>query len=326
MSLVLNIYVTLATKLEPILLLNARPHSNGAGVTFKWRKAAILAHLSELVYSISHWNEEERAKAVRECKKWIAEDPLSVEYVHSDKDNKNADNAALIVSTSTCVYLIFRGTVSKTNWRQNFHMPPRAFRISSDDVPAGKVHGGFLDAHNSLWTKLAGIDCLRPQNGPEQRSVYVSGHSLGGAMAIITAARLVKDRGVKRIDGVYTFGSPGMFDHVATAQYREHPVLKGRTFRVKYKRDAVPKLLSMVYSSPGAPVRLTERDGMTVEARRRHDTRRLAEGVSSVHPVSWIMLTGAETVKTVKAHHMRESYLATIDFMADQAEGGALPE
>lgn len=73
-------------------------------------------------------------------------------------------------------------------------------------------------------------------------------------MAVITAARLVNELDVKRIDGVYTFGCPDLFDSYAAKRYREHPVLKGRTFRVEYENDAVPRIFQkfrLYFDHPG---------------------------------------------------------------------------
>lgn len=276
-----------------------------------------------------------KMEAAKQCKKWIADDMINVEYLHSDKSNKKANNAALVVSTSANVYLVFRGAklTSKANWiHQNFKGKRRGNFAIMGEIK-GNVHSGFYDAQESVWTQiqlLEDFDALfRPQSGQRKRNLYIAGHSLGGAMAIITAARLVHEHKVKRMDGVYTFGSPGLFDRVATAQYRKHPVLKGRTFRVKYKKDAVPKSLSIRFFNPGASIRLTERDGMSVEVRRRHDADRFAEitgqRVSIPLPGADVLRAGDAAIKAVKAHRMRDSYLATIDFMADQAGAGARP-
>lgn len=259
------------------------------------------------MYKISDWRSEETQKATQkatqeECKKWIADADLSVKYFHSD--GVDVDNAALVVISSASIYLVFRGTVSRTNWRQNFNLTRKEFESSG---LAGKVHGGFFAAQDSLWGALS--THISPFLG--SRNVYIGGHSLGGAMAIITAARLASDSRIKRLGGVYTFGSPALFDPEAASRYDEHPRLKGRTFRVEYNGDYVAKSLAWLrFFHPGTSIRLTERDGMTAKARSEYE---VYYGDILLDPAKFLV-TGA------KAHGMDMSYLKTIHWMAYRAD------
>jgi hypothetical protein len=98
------------------------------------------------------------------------------------------------------------------------------------------VHGGFYINQRATWfdvqstlldalqgtSVLAGVprresaDTLRTDHPPtnELGALFVTGHSLGGAMAAIAAFRLAHDKSesaekiVKKIRGVYTFGQP----------------------------------------------------------------------------------------------------------------------
>lgn len=83
----------------------------------------------------------------------------------------------------------------------------------------GKVHGGFKDEVDHLWPELE--QALTDNNQP----VWFSGHSLGGAMATICAARCEKSDKLPTPDGLYTFGSPRVGDrlygkHVKLPHYR----------------------------------------------------------------------------------------------------------
>lgn len=73
----------------------------------------------------------------------------------------------------------------------------------------GRVHSGFLQAADEVFKPqdiLAPIlDAVR-RDGRE-RALWVTGHSLGGALAILTAARL-RDR----VQGVYVYGAPRVGD------------------------------------------------------------------------------------------------------------------
>jgi triacylglycerol lipase len=58
-----------------------------------------------------------------------------------------------------------------------------------------RVHSGFLDALDSVWERIA------PALSSLDRPLFITGHSLGAALATIAATRT-------RARAVYTFGSP----------------------------------------------------------------------------------------------------------------------
>ena len=292
------------------------------GVSFKWRIAAIMGHLSQLVYDISDGRDGEKALAAEKCRKWIANDNVIVEYFHSPVANTKADNAAILVKSASDIFIVFRGSASWTNWRQNSKLGYRPFPIPNNDrAPQSNVHQGFFDAQDSLWPDLQTLECFQrshPGDHQQDRNVWIGGHSLGGAMAIITAARLVSELGVERIDGVYTFGSPSLFNSAAVSRYRAHPVLKGRTFRVKYGFDIVPRILSRSLRNPGIPIRMTERDGMSERRRRKHDRKRF-----SYLPLAQDELFARDNIFLgIKQHGMKKSYLGKLDKIAREAGAG----
>lgn len=69
---------------------------------------------------------------------------------------------------------------------------------------------GFNDGVDTVWHgdngMLAAIKALCEEEG-KNRKLYVSGHSLGGALATIAGARLAFEHDMK-IAGIYTIGSP----------------------------------------------------------------------------------------------------------------------
>jgi triacylglycerol lipase len=71
---------------------------------------------------------------------------------------------------------------------------------NTETVLGGKVHSGFRSEINKLWPSIeravANID-----------AIYVTGHSLGAAMATIAANRLRK-----KVQALITFGSPRVGD------------------------------------------------------------------------------------------------------------------
>ena len=103
----------------------------------------------------------------------------------------------MIVKTSTQLWIAFRGT--QPTQLNDIKADLDFFKEKSDS--AGEVHGGFKDEVDELWEEVVKI-----LNGNEKlkspREVYFCGHSLGGAMATIAAARYTKTK------ALFTFGSP----------------------------------------------------------------------------------------------------------------------
>jgi triacylglycerol lipase len=121
-------------------------------------------------------------------------------------------NACLVGKNQDGIVIAFRGT-----------LPPEPVTVASmldwwqdiiDSRPAqegslpGKVHHGFWDAVQTLWpqiaTAVADFRGLYPS-----AKLYLTGHSKGGPMATISAARAYfDDQALGQPAAVYTFASP----------------------------------------------------------------------------------------------------------------------
>ena len=92
--------------------------------------------------------------------------------------------------------LTFRGTANPANWWTDFDLS----RIPFPDYPQVKIHKGFYEtfkeARESIESALADV--------PSDVRLYITGHSLGGALAQIASAVLARDN----LAACYTFGSP----------------------------------------------------------------------------------------------------------------------
>jgi triacylglycerol lipase len=92
---------------------------------------------------------------------------------------------------------------------------------------AGKVHRGFKEALEDIWTPLeAELKIVAPG-----RTVWFCGHSLGAALATLAADRYPHTK------GVCTFGCPRVGDHTFGAAF--HATLKDRTVRYVNHHDVV---------------------------------------------------------------------------------------
>jgi triacylglycerol lipase len=102
--------------------------------------------------------------------------------------------------------------------------------------PVGQVHKGFYERGVlRVWEQLvAGLTLVRDAGQP----LWLTGHSLGAALACLTAAKLLKDGLVSEVAGLYTFGQPRSGDQDFATWFDS--LMKPRTFRFVNNNDIVP--------------------------------------------------------------------------------------
>ena len=95
----------------------------------------------------------------------------------------------------------------------------------ADWTPGERVHSGFKDALEEVWSVLhSEITTLQSQG----LKVWLTGHSLGAALATLAADRL------PNVQGLYTFGSP----RVGDKGFQDH--FRVQAYRVVNGKDIVP--------------------------------------------------------------------------------------
>ncbi len=121
--------------------------------------------------------------------------------------------------------IVFRGTLGLRDMFTDLQLVLRPW------AGAGHVHQGFKDAHAALWPALK--QQLPAPRGP----IFLTGHSLGGALATMTAALCRTELPSHDIAALYTFGSPRVGDRVFGAALQSVP-----HFRVVNDLDVIPRL------------------------------------------------------------------------------------
>lgn len=131
-----------------------------------------------------------------------------------------------VTGTDEIVVLAFRGT-------EPDEMKDLLTDLNAIQVQAygGRVHTGFRKAYNLVRAQVASaVKKHRTRN----QALFVTGHSLGAALATLAAADLHEQHGIR---GVYTFGQPRVGDRAFCAHY--NALLKGRHFRIAAVDDPV---------------------------------------------------------------------------------------
>jgi hypothetical protein len=142
----------------------------------------------------------------------------------------------------------FRGTESPTtldglkDWlltdAGNLLIVPEG-RLGTDLAAAGagaRFHQGFVRAIGDIWEPF--LAAIEEERTKSDRPIWLTGHSLGGALALL-AAWLLRRKFIP-VHQVYTFGGPMIGnDEVVQAFAREFP---DKIFRYVNRPDPVPKL------------------------------------------------------------------------------------
>ena len=197
--------------------------------TLKYTKknAISLAHLANLAY-------EPRAAVLAELRS--AGFPRA-EFID---DNKNSDTQVLVAGDDSKIIVAFRGSASLKDWFTDL-----------DLAPVDGVHRGFLWALDAVWPRLN--DLIEDYKGKALKfadvatgtrpprpapGVWFSGHSLGGALANLAAARLAFQN--RPVSGLYTFGQP----RAGLSEWARHfdAEMSGSTFRFVNNNDLVTRI------------------------------------------------------------------------------------
>ena len=162
------------------------------------------------------------------------------------------DSEGFIAQDEQLLILAFRGTVSVTDWLRNL-------KITRREVPKGKVHSGFMEGLDAVWDEK--IEPVLRSAAGVGRKIWITGHSLGGALATLAASRA--DEWLD-ISGVYTFGQPAVGNRRFAKLFNR--VFTDRFHRFINDRDIVTKIPpAPLYAHVGERVRF-DGDGTLIDS------------------------------------------------------------
>jgi hypothetical protein len=154
--------------------------------------------------------------------------------IHDPHTNAEAQVTLFRDSSGFKIIVAFTGSHTTKDFIQDAKFEMRRLGYSTAMNPA-YVHAGFLedaaiDARVTL--EVRNLLAVHPDG-----QVFVTGHSLGGAIALLCAVELRRS-GIQ-VAGVYTFGQPRVGNSAWAAMYEQ--ALGDRTFRVVNENDIVPR-------------------------------------------------------------------------------------
>jgi triacylglycerol lipase len=127
-------------------------------------------------------------------------------------DPGNSVLQAVVLGGKDYVVLAFRGTRSDqmSDWLEDAEIAQVAFNSVFGGTDVGFVHNGFIELLKDGWDDIyAAVDGFQ-QNG---QTLWVTGHSLGGALAVVATAALTFAKR-EPVNGLYTFGQPRVGDPI----------------------------------------------------------------------------------------------------------------
>jgi hypothetical protein len=164
-----------------------------------------------------------------------------------------------VMSNDHCIIVVYRGSQSPTNldgvkdWMVDFNVTPfpPPFSVHPDAFPPSWWQPGVV-VSNGSYLALQSVypavrKAIRDQQSPSRnKKLFMTGHSLGGGLAIMTAYQLRRADNIVTA-GVYTFGGPKVGGIGFRSDYNGIGI---PTYRWTFDLDPVPHFPPSVADQP----------------------------------------------------------------------------
>jgi triacylglycerol lipase len=151
----------------------------------------------------------------------------------------HSERFGFILQSDNQIIVAFRGTSSTTDWISDAIAKQGKYKCVKG---AGKSHLGISDIYYSARGQiLTALDTLSAR-----KSLMITGHSLGGALASLCAIDIA-DNSAFTLPSVYNYGSPRVGDPTFAKTYSGKV---NQSFRIYNRYDIVSRLPPHVYKLP----------------------------------------------------------------------------
>jgi pimeloyl-ACP methyl ester carboxylesterase len=158
------------------------------------------------------------------------------------------DPELIVVNTDSMILLLYRGTddVDNNRFAEWKGTDFKFARCESDSIfNQAKIHSGFYRSFNLIRDDLK---VLLDSLNAKDKAIWISGHSLGGSMAILTAVYL-QQTGIP-VENVYTYATPRALGDEKLASLCDS-ILTNKIHRFEYYLDPVTILWKTGFENIG---------------------------------------------------------------------------
>lgn len=205
----------------------------------------------------------------------------------------------IIIKHEDYVVVAFRGTDEPADWLDNIN-------ATSTPGPLGGVHNGFYRALMDIWPQMKTTirSYRRTSNTHPDRPLWLTGHSLGGALATLAIATLIEAD--ETFYGAYTFGCPRAGDRVFARTFNVEA--KSKIFRFQNNADIVTRVPArlMGYSHVGSFVYIAEDGKLSSDIGWWYRFMDTVKGI--------IADIGDKGLESIKDHNIKDYIAAITDY------------
>lgn len=217
LAVMLAVAVARPSHAEPVVTFDLF-YADATG--YDWLNDYLLAYLSHNVYLDSYDPVATEATFEQAFTDRFAPMGLSAvdyltDYSVNDDLPLNTDTEVVVAESADAIFVVFRGTEGMSieglvDWLDNAQFNPAT-------APVAGMHTGFSNAAQTVYADIA----ARIDAAPTKK-VWLTGHSLGGALATATATFLeygINGDASRPVQGLVTFGAPRIFTEAAAATF-----------------------------------------------------------------------------------------------------------
>jgi triacylglycerol lipase len=200
-----------------------------AGADFTLGNARSMMWMSQLAYETDHPDKIDSVLGTWKLRKVdVFSRPLASVL-------KMSHACGVIAASDKATIIAFAGTdpASVQDWVTDFTIVNKDHDEGADHGP-GDLHAGFQAAADSVQ---APVRTAIADGAAAGRKLFITGHSLGAAIGVITALQTFEEKGHKA--EVYGFGAPRALRPEAIARYEP---LHASTYRLVHGNDGVARV------------------------------------------------------------------------------------